>query len=295
MTTRRPDFFILGAPKCGTTALAQYLAEHPQVFMATPKEPHHYNTDHAHRHFPDRDAYLALFADAGPIHRRIGEASVWYLYSAMAVANIEDDLPGARYIVMLRNPVSMAPSLHEQLVFAGNESIADFHSAWRAQDRRRAGEAIPAFVTEPAYLLYREACSLGAQLRRLLARVDRGRVLIVFTEDLTADPRAVWTRVQDFLGLDDDGRRAFPVVNPAKVRRSRMLKLINDAYARLRGRLGFGGFGFGVLERVDRWNSRDRPRDALPERLRQELAGAFAEDVATLEALTGRDLSHWLR
>ena len=132
---KEPNFFILGAPKCGTTALAQYLSDHPKVFMTDPKEPHHFNTDQNYGDFKDAERYRKLFQDAGPEHQCVGEASVWYLYSKDAVANIEATIGAPRYIAMLRNPVEMAASLHEQLVYSGNENITSFEKAWAAQER----------------------------------------------------------------------------------------------------------------------------------------------------------------
>jgi len=85
---RGPDFFILGAPKCETTAMAAYLSARPEVFMSQPKEPHHYNTDHRHGEYKDRQRYLELFSGASDEHKIVGEASVWYLYSEVAGKNI---------------------------------------------------------------------------------------------------------------------------------------------------------------------------------------------------------------
>ena len=77
---RRPDFFIVGAPKCGTTALYEYLKQHPEVFMPKEaKEPNFFGSDFNNPFFiRDENAYLALFADAR-YEKRVGEASVWYL------------------------------------------------------------------------------------------------------------------------------------------------------------------------------------------------------------------------
>ena len=115
----RPNFFILGAPKCGTTSLATWLGAHPQVYMSPDKEPHYFNADDRHPGVSSLERYEQLFAGAGAEHAAVGEASVWYLYSKVAVANIEEYCQEPRYIVCLRNPVDMAHSLHEQQVVNG--------------------------------------------------------------------------------------------------------------------------------------------------------------------------------
>ncbi len=98
----------------------------------------------------------------------------------------------------------MAPALHEQLVFDGDEDVADFETAWRRQQGRAEGRLIPAACREPSFLQYREACSLGSQLSRLFERVPRERVLVMLLEDLGRDPRQCWRRTQEFLDLEDE-------------------------------------------------------------------------------------------
>lgn len=133
---KKPNFFIIGAPKCGTTSLAAWLAEHPQIFMSPIKEPQFFNKDVG---FPMKSlqAYEKLFKDASSGHIAVGEATVLYLYSKVAVRNILDYNPDAKFIVCLRNPVDMAYSLHEQWFFNGIEDIEDFKEAWLMQDIER--------------------------------------------------------------------------------------------------------------------------------------------------------------
>ena len=120
-----PDFFIVGAPKCGTTAMADYLGQHPEIGMCPRKETHVFATDLSERMAMrrgqrpmSRERFLNLFADLQEERLR-GEASVWHLYSASAAAEIAAFQPQARIIVMLRSPVEMLPSLHSQFVFVG--------------------------------------------------------------------------------------------------------------------------------------------------------------------------------
>lgn len=290
---KTPNFFIIGAPKTGTTAMAAYLAAHPQVFMSDPKEPHHFNSDNALDEFADPARYATLFEDADESHRAVGEASVWYMYSKVAVPRIEAELPGSRYIAMLRNPVEMAVSLHEQQVFTGYEPLTAFEDAWNAQERRRAGRDIPRLVRDPERLLYKEACSLGTQLGRVFKSVPRERVLCTFTQDLRCDPRKVWCQVQEFLGLDDDGREAFPLVNSAKARKIRALTGISRTYLAIRQTFGLPPAGTGILDALNRWNWVERKRAPLSPDTEAMLRETFAAEVTLLEHLTGRDLSAW--
>ena len=96
------DFCILGAPKCGTTALYAYLRTNPQVFMPQIKEPHFYSDDIArfddglNRPPQSRQDYCEMFASAAD-EQLLGEASTLYLFSERAVPNILKDSPDARF------------------------------------------------------------------------------------------------------------------------------------------------------------------------------------------------------
>ena len=126
---KKPNFFIIGAPKCGTTSMASWLSEHPSIYMSPVKEPHHYSGDFNYGDYRDLNKYLSLFKEANESHIAVGEASAWYLNSKKAIFNIEAENPNAKYIVLLRNPVEMAPSLHQQLIFSGKEDIKNFEEA----------------------------------------------------------------------------------------------------------------------------------------------------------------------
>ena len=71
----KPNFFIIGAPKCGTTALSEYLRSHPSVLISEPKEPHYFSTDIDTRYaIRDLEGYRACYAGASAAHQLIGEA-----------------------------------------------------------------------------------------------------------------------------------------------------------------------------------------------------------------------------
>lgn len=289
----QPNFFIIGAPKCGTTALAMWLRAHPQIFIPAFKEPHFFNDDHTFLNTPDWKHYNSLFEPARPQHTAIGEASVWYLYSTRAVPRILKHFPNAQFIVQLRNPVDMAYSLHEQQCYSGQEHIKDFRKAWGYQEKRRLGKKISFFCREPKHILYAEACRLGAQLERLYQNAPASQVLPLLLDDLKQDPGREYRRVLDFLGVEDDGRQEFPVINGAKQERiPGVSHCIRAAYA-LKRKCGSWNKGFGIVSRINALNTRFRPRPKLPPDLRSEILAWFAHDITLLEELLDRDLSHW--
>ena len=124
--------------------MAHYLSEHPDVFMCPEKEPHYFNTDLNHKRgrSDDLEEYLNLFAHARE-EKIIGEASVWYLYSREAVQNILEFNPEAKFVVMIRNPLQMTSSLHQQIFSTGRETEKDFNTAWFLQEERSKGKKLP--------------------------------------------------------------------------------------------------------------------------------------------------------
>jgi hypothetical protein len=288
---KRPNFFVLGAPRCGTTSLAAWLAEHPQIYMSPEKEPHFFNSDHR-RYRTSLAAYERLFEQASDPHTAVGEASVWYLYSTAAVPNILEYNPAAKFIVMVRNPVDMAYSLHDELFFTRHDDIADFATAWKLQEARQAGSRLPALAWERKFLQYGEACRLGAQLSRLYERVPRDRVKVIVIDDLREDSRAVYVAVLQFLGVQDDHRTDFTAHNQAKERRWASLLYIERLAMTMKQIAGIEG-GLGLWRRVESWNKTERKRVPLAPALRLELQRYFEADIRKLEMLIGRDLNHW--
>jgi len=301
---RRPNFAVLGAPKCGTTALSEYLRGHPQVFVSRPKEPHYFCDDFDYYYAPGErteEHYLRLFDAADESHLAVGEASVWYLYSATAARNIEAFDPGMRVIVMVRNPVELVPSLHSQLRYMLDEDEPDPEAAWRLQERRARGERLPATVRVPEFLQYGAAAALGAQLRRVYEHIPRERVKVLVFDDLRADTGAVYREALAFLGVPDDGRAEFPRVNENKVhQRAAVARLTQRPPSALvavaKGVKRVGRIErLGVLERVRRSNRQVTRREEISPAFAQELREHFRDDVADLGELIGRDLAAWTR
>lgn len=95
----KPNFFIIGAPKCGTTALCEYLRAHPRIGMSIPKEPHYFCTDCTTRFrtIYTQQEYLRCFDHVQDGCAVAGEGSVWYLFSEAAVVNILRFAPDAKF------------------------------------------------------------------------------------------------------------------------------------------------------------------------------------------------------
>lgn len=297
-----PDFVIVGAPKCGTTALYRYLGEHPSIAMSSRKEPAFWAPDvNTAEHVHDPDAYRALWEGAPP-GTLLGEASADYLRSEVAVPAILNHNPEARFIALVRNPVEMVQAYYSQLVRTGLEDVATFARGWALQEARAAGSHLPPGCTAPSLLQYRQICSLGDQLERFCAQAPPERRLILLFDDFIADTRAAYRRVLSFLGLPNDGRQSFAPANPNQGHRfprlaawhRSMPHLLGPAYPPLRNMAARIGFSPSrLLKSVNPLAPRQRPQ--LPPALEAELAEVFAPQVEKMENLLARDLSAWKR
>ena len=210
-TSRLPDFFIIGHPKSGTTALYEMLRRHPQIFMPKAKEPRFFASDlpSSFQRSSDeppltREDYLALFRAATP-DQRVGEASTAYIWSETAAGLIAEANPDARIIAILREPASFVRSMHLQLLQIRIETQASLRKAIALEDARRAGRELPgAFRRWPQVLLYSDRVRYVEQLRRYHALFAPEQILTLIYEDFREDNEAVLRRVLRFVGVNDD-------------------------------------------------------------------------------------------
>ncbi|HEX3434364.1 MAG TPA: sulfotransferase [Solirubrobacteraceae bacterium] len=240
---RRPDFFVVGHAKCGTTALYGMLEQHPQIYMSAVKEPRFLSRaldepldcERARSlHGPGKrpqtlEAYLALFADALP-QQSAGEASPQYIRSQSAPRRIAALCPDARIVAIFREPVSFLRSLHLQLLEAGIETEPDFAAALALEPERRNGRHIPRDCVEPDRLLYSEHVRYTLQLRRFHERFGRERVLALIYDDFRSDNHATVAEVFRFLGVEDSFQIRAADANPTvRVRSPRAHDLVHGA------------------------------------------------------------------
>ena len=297
---KAPGLFIVGAPKSGTTALAQYLSEHPEIFISTPKEPHYFAYDlEGYRAVKNEQEYAHLFLAAKEQETVLGEASVFYLSSETAIPAIRKFNPAARILVMLRNPVDMVYSLHSQLVQSGDEDELDFAIAWQKVEARLAGKDIPKLAREIQVLNYRKIANYGFQISRLFNHFPREQIKIILFEDFKNRTAREYEQTLEFLELESDARTEFPVVNQNTQPRLMSLKykikdqgpLITRTKNFIKKTLGVKQLGIAGL--IDNINTRRVVRPPLPEALKNEILETYREDINNLEEMLNVDLGHW--
>lgn len=281
----------------------QYLAAHDDIYMAK-KEMHAFGSDlRFGPQFYRRNlqAYLAEF-DGRNGESRAGEASVWYLYSTRAAAEIHAFNPDARIIIMLREPAAMLYSLYSQFRFDGNEHLLTFEEALAAEDERRAGRCIGRQTYFAQGLVYRETARYTEQVQRYFDVFGRERVHVIIYDDLVADVRATYGGTLAFLGVDSTRIETdFRVINGNKAIKNPALRaLLNDplvrsttvAIARRLPRPIFTAL-HDAERKLWKLNSRSEERPPLAPKVRAGLKQEFAPEVERLSELLGRDLTQW--
>jgi len=239
---RVPDFFIVGHPKSGTTALYEMLRSHPQIHMPL-KEPQYFAPEMLVRAPPVAgtlprtiEDYTALYSGAAD-GQLVGEASPSYLRSPVAAELIAQANPAARAIAILREPASFLHSLHLQFVQAIIETEHDFARALALEEERREGRAIAAHSYWPHALLYSEHVRYAEQLRRFHDVLPAEQVLVLIYDDFRADNEATVRKVLRFLELDDTVAVRATEANPTVRARSPRLHDLVHAFAVGRGPL----------------------------------------------------------
>jgi hypothetical protein len=305
---RVPDFFIVGNPKSGTTALYEMLRGHPQIYMPDLKEPWFFASDMRPRFQPPRsapvletlDEYLSLFDAAGP-EQRIGEASSSYLLSHTAAGRIAELQPDARIIALLREPTSFLRSLHLQLLRTHVEAKKDLGQAIALEAARREGRKIPRHSHRPQLLLYSNHVRYVEQLRRYHAAFPAEQVLVLIYDDFRRDNEATVRRVRRFLEVDEGSPVDVTEANPTVKRmRSQQLDELVNVVSVGRGpvsrsvkagvkALTSSKLRSGALRATQRHvlNGRPRPPD---EALMLELRRRFKGEVVALSEYLDRDL-----
>jgi sulfotransferase family protein len=303
-----PNFLIIGAAKGGTSSLYQYLKQHPQVFMSTPKEPTFFGHEgedglYCGPHDEDRayhsrvvtnlNDYLALFKDV-TTQTAIGEASVYYLYLPNAASQIKKHLPHATMFALLRNPVDRAYSAYLHVVGQARErrSFADA-LAEEPERIRRKWNSIWHFKAMGYYY---------QQVKRFYDTFGRQQVHIFLHEDFREDPLTFVQNIFGLLGIDksfvpDTSRRwnasdvpVFPSLERSLyAAKWQMLGLRPRLPNALRWRLT------PILNTIDNIRTRNlRPPPPIPADVRASLTADYRDDILRLQDLLGRDLSHWM-
>ena len=274
-TGRNPDVLVVGAQKSGTTTVHAWLRDYPQVFTATPKELHYFDL-HQDR---GPDWYRGRFAGVGPT-QLAAEATPSYMYFEDAVRRIAQDLPDARLVVVLRDPVSRAYSHYQHNRSRGHEKLG-FAAALESEPQRLAtGNTMDRI----SYSYLDRGRYLG-QVERLLSLFPRRQVHLELFECVRDEPQQSFERLTDFLEL---ARVELPPTVGARTNRYKSARL-RHARRLLPRSVRLPG-AVAVLDRLP-----SRGYEPMTPAERRFLLEAYVPERDRLATMTGLDLSGWAR
>lgn len=315
--------FVVGAPRCGTTSLANFLKPHPEIRFPILKEPHYF-AQHDLRALDDAELraeleseYLARFFPHSDSAAHIAaDCSVSYLYAPEQLEPAIRIWPQSRFIVTLRDPMEMIPSLHQRLVSLGDESLTSFEDAWAAVPDRAEGKRIPPSCVEPRWLRYDQAGRYATYVERLFSAVGKERCTVLLFDDLAADPRGQYRRLMEFLDLppleetvDFAPRRASYGVRFHWLQRllkrppKPLWKYLSGPFQQKRERKLEGeetkrpalNTIFAIRKRLLHWNRVPVPKQPPPPWVQEEIRSQLKGEIERLGTLIGRNLDHWLQ
>lgn len=210
-----PTYFIVGAKRAGTTSLDEYINAHPLVLRGLVEKGCRYYDVNYHRGPEWFRQQLLPVAQVDRLERRlgqrpiVGESSPYYAYHPDAPGRIAADVPDARLIFVLRDPVERAWSHYRYEVARGFETL-DWRTAFATEDERLADPDERRRSHHHRHFSYADRSRYAGQLERLRETFDPEQVLVVESERLFAEPRKVMETVFAHLGLDPVPMSSYP-------------------------------------------------------------------------------------
>ena len=289
----KPNFLIVGAAKCGTTSLFEYLSQHPAIYMPRWKEPSFFVGDpFKPLNRAEKTIYFKLF-DKVNHESAIGEASTAYLIDEAAPKLIKKNLGRIKIIIILRDPVAMSYSLYKQQVHREGETAKSFEAALAAEQSRRQNPEFrrKCYGWHANYYYYNRGLYYQ-QVKRYLDTFGKDHVKIFIFDELADNPVRVVQETYRFLGVDDTFIPVIKIHNPAGgilnipkfwVDTGLFLKTVQFVFSK------------NLIKKIPhllRNIGRKPPRSINP-LTRKKLRENYYDDIQRLERLIGKDLSAW--
>jgi hypothetical protein len=295
---RKPNFFIVGAPKCGTTSLNYYLQQHPDIFMSNYNEPHYFGKDLNklnNVHITEKNKYLNLFLTVKD-EMVIGEKSPYYLFSSLAPLEIYKFNPKAKIVIMLRHPTHMIHSMHSQYYYSGNENERIFSKALRLEKERMKGKYIPKNIDLIEKLLYKTyVYKLPSQIKNYLDIFKKENVKFILLDELKNNVDETYKKLLQFLEVNSSFTPKYNIVNPYKTFRLKIIRDFIKKYSPYFGdlRSKFMNKPLGIMKFVEKINVRYIEQSLIDSRTKEKLDEEFFPIIKELEEIINKDLSHW--
>ncbi|SHM59210.1 sulfotransferase family protein [Gracilibacillus kekensis] len=287
MKKRKPDFFIVGAAKSGTTSLYEYLKKHPTIYLPENKEPHFFGDKKPSEIFVDnKEAYYKLFCHA-PENSVIGEASTSYLYSEKAAMDIKKFNPNGKIIILLRNPVDRAYSMYRHQVRDGFETNT-FEKGLELEKER-------IYKGMPYGYHYFEGGLYYRQIKNYLNVFGPENVKIIIFEEFKETPIKVLKEIFAYLNVKDINIDKIRVYNVSNKPISYKLQSFLVQYHPVKSILKIvlpSPFRKKIKSLILKKNMTSS-YDKISDTTRKYLIHRYSDDIKKVEKILKRDLSVW--
>ena len=298
---KKPNFFIVGAPKCGTSSLHYYLNQHPDIYLSERKEPQYFCEDfhkesdgfHLDKKFfliRTEKEYLQLFKKADK-EKIIGESTSKYMYSKVAAENIYQFNPEAKILLSIREPVDFLFSYHSQCLFDLVENEKDLQSALNMEKSRKQGENIPPDTHAPSFAFYSEISQFSTQIHRYKSVFPESQIKIILFDDFRSNPEKIYREILSFLNVDDFFSIKFDMKNPNKIIRHQKLHnfFYSPVYSGVRN--FFKSFlGKNARKKIKKMSISYQKRPKYSEDFIMSLKKEYINEVTVLSNILNRDL-----
>ena len=282
----KPNFFIVGAPKSGTTNISYYLMQHPQVFMPENLEPYYFARLDIPQNYErgiisDEKKYLNLFKNAKNC-KAIGESSPVYLYCPHSALEIKNRFPNSKIIISLRNPIEIAYSEYFSLKFMGFDKNRSFNELLDSSK-----EQLDQNEFHIDSLL--EAGFYSKHIKRFQKIFSKNQIKIIIFEEYIKNTIPTINSILSFLDIDKSIAFKTAPKGAYKVPRNfASQKLMNNSTFRKTAK-----FIIPTVARQkigERFLVKESSRPVLKQNERQRLKEIYQDDVENLAKLLGRSL-----
>lgn len=291
-----PNFLIIGAAKAGTTSIAQYLDQHPQIYISPIKEPFFFSFEGEDLSFcgPGDSQSLRLCVNNLQDYEElfkgvsdeiaIGEASTSYLYTPKAAERIYHYIPHAKLVAILRNPVDAAYSSFLHQTREGYEPSKSFLDALEDEERRIKENWM-------YFWHYKNNGFYYEKIKRYYELFPKEQIRVLIYDNFIDDSLAFIETLFEFLEVDNSFRPDIGIkYNVSGIPRNRLLHYLTTESRPVKKALRF------LIPRPLRSKFRnlnlDKPK--LPHEIRKVLLNDYRQDIYQLEDLIQKDLSGWL-
>ena len=281
----KPNFFILGAAKSGTTSLFHCLEGHPEVFIPPLKETNFFSDGFQGFDSITRATHYFERMGEGKGKKRIGEGSHSYLTSPRAAKTLKLLFPDCKLLVILRNPADRGFSLYHHLRRLGYEKYSTFEKALEAEEWRMNDQKFIDTCGENIYnVMYFRSGFYGEQIQRYQKYFDADQLLITTFDKLIQDSKAVLSEICEFLEIDYNLCPGLPSANKGSV--TARFPWLNHFFSIRLGRIIFPvDKPLGIKDHFKKHLFVPKPK--LNPDTKRMLMEKYADDQALLHELTG--------